>query len=741
MKKNNKSYLFVFGAWLCSLGALAQNDIAIGQWRTHFNYQQGYSLVKLNNRIFSNAFHSLLELDLENTAIKKHTKVNGLSDVGISAIAADENTNSLLVGYANGNIDIINESTTINLNDLLQANIIASKRINNIFVGESTFFATTDFGMLEIGLESFNIVNTYEELGRNGSVLSINDGGVKGDSIFLATSRGLIAGNFRTTNLLDFRNWKRSLELVGEIDFIEVSAEISYAGTVDGRLWVNKGLGWKEIILNIQPTFLKLQNNELLYGSGNRIFKRTMNDESSSYTLGVNTSVSDAFIDGETVWFADENNGLGQSGNQGVTYYTVDGPTERSIDNIAVIDDKLVTMQGGYEYNGLIPFNKLASASSFSSNGWENIDLSFLMAPKDAAAAISSDGSGNLYLLLYGTGIYHSAGPELIDDQTPGSLIQAANGFVPVTAMASNSDGDLIICSNQQSNKYMVLQASGRWEALDFIPSSVPAAVNLKQNAYGDFWGILPHSSNAGLIVFNLESRSYRLIGTSLGLPSTTIYDICFDRDDYALLATSGGLTIIINTYEVLNNVDLLITSPVAENSFVLNDELVQAVSVDGANRKWIGTDKGLYLLDEFGAGSLTVFTRETSPLPSNNVEQLAIDQNSGEVFVLTNAGLVSFRSSATVPKATMIQTKIFPNPVMPGYSGLVAIEGLAFDSVVKITNEAGRLVREMVSTGGTATWNLADYNGARVNAGIYIVFVSTRDGAQAVVGKIAVIN
>ncbi|WOK06242.1 hypothetical protein RT717_24515 [Imperialibacter roseus] len=741
MIKNRKSPLISFVLLLLAIVVQAQNDIPVGQWRTHFNYNQGYGVVKLKEQIYCNAFHSLIEVDPGSTAIRKITKANGLSDVGITALAAHESSASLLIGYSNGNIDILRGSETINVNDLLRANVTSSKVINSIFAGESTFFATTSFGMLEIDLHSFQVVNDYRELGRNGTTVGILDGGIKGDSIVLATTAGIISGHRTNANLLDFRNWKRSLEGVGQIDFIEVSEEISYAASKQGRLWVNEGNGWEEITFTTKPEFLTLQNGELLYGKGNQLSKRSVNGQTSTFTLGNSSVVADAFVDGETIWFADEKNGLGQSTAEGIAYYLLNGPFESTIADVSAIGNTVFSLGGGFEYNGLIPFNRNASVSAFTKQGWEPIQPGSLSLFKDASSVASAGGSVDFYVLAYGKGIIQNSSGKLINHQTPGSLIQTNNGFVPVTAMAVDQNNNLIICSNQASNKYMMMLADGSWEPLSFIPNTAPPAVSLQQNSYGDFWGILPHSSNSGVIVFNTDSKEYRIINTGSGLPSSTVSDLAFDRDDYTWLATARGLTIVANTYEVFDAVDLLISYPVAENAFVLNEEPIQAIEVDGANRKWIGTDKGLFLLDEYGAGTLTSFTRESSPLASNNVQRLAINSSSGELFVLTSGGLVSYRTTATAPSRVMQKAKIFPNPVRPGFNGVVAIEGLTYDTVVKITNQAGRLVREMVSTGGTATWNLADYNGARVASGIYIVFAATRDGSQSVVGKIAVIN
>lgn len=720
--------------------AAAQNDIPVGQWRTHFNYQQSYGVVEVGGKIYSNAFHSLLELDQATRTIQKLTKANALSDAGITAMAGDEKSGSLIVGYTSGNIDVLRGTTTINVDALKKANLTTSRRINCIFIAGNSFFVGTAFGMLEIDINNLGVVNTFEELGRNGSPLSVLDGGVKGDSIWLATSRGLLAANYRSgLNLLDFRNWKRTLEGAGQIDFFEASEQASYAGTRGGRLWRNTGPGWSELPALVPTNFLVVDGGDAYYGTGNQLHKRSLSDEVIQITLGISTNVQQVLPGADGIWVADQANGLGYRTAQGISFYTLDGPAEKTIYTVKAFGDIVWTLGGGYESNGLIPFGRPVSVSSFSRQGWQRLDVDLAGSFADASDAAFADEE--VFIILYGRGIYKTSTSELIDHTTAGSLLTASDGFVAPTALFLSPDGDLVISANQPAGRYMVRKADGTWERLDFIPADLPPAISIVRNAYGDYWAALPHSLGGGVLVFNPEAKTYRQITAASGLPSSTVYHISFDRDDYAWLATAGGVAVIANTYEVFDPVDLLVSSPVAENNFVLKDLVAYTIATDGANRKWVGTDKGLFLLDEFGAGSLTTYNTDNTALPVNEVRQVAINGQSGEVFALTSAGLVSFRSGATAPAKVMQSARIFPNPVRPGYSGLVAIDGLAFDTVVKITDEAGRLVREMVSTGGTATWNLLDLHGSRVSSGIYLIFAASRDGSQALVGKLAVIN
>ena len=736
MKRNHKLffYLIIFIGYLHT--AAGQNDIPIGQWRTHFNYRQSYDLAFLDDKIYSNTGNGLMEIDLANEVLSTLSKTNHLSDAGITALAASIEANALIIGYSNGNIDILKESTTYNINSLLRDNRTSSKRINDIFFTPTSFFTCTGFGLLEIDLNSLEIITTFEELGRNGKEIAVFNGAASADSVYLASEEGILSASLTAgLNLLDFRNWKRTLESEGTFDFIAIDEQAVYAAKKEGRLWINKGNGWEELIVDNPITFLVAQGGELLFGGGNQLFQRSADGTVNRLTLGVNTEIEDVLkVDGQ-IWIADRNNGLAQMENEALRYYSIAGPSEKNIFKIRATGRSVYTLGGGYERAGLLPYNRAASVSEFASTGWE---LNLASEQLQNASDIASTTPGN-FILLYGDGIYDLAAGELIDHTTPGSLFISSNGFVPVTAISSKNDNELVISSNQPGIKYFLRNSEGAWQPLSFIPDSMPASISLVPNSFGDFYGILPGSG--GLLVFNVERREYRILNAGSGLPSSSINDVAFDRDDYAWIATANGMAVIANTYEIFDPVNLLLTYPVAGNQFVLDEETVHAVEVDGANRKWIGTPDGLFLLDEYGEGTLTSFNRENSPLLTNEVLQIEINQQSGEVFVLTTAGLISYRSRATRAESSVQPLKIFPNPVRPGYGGVLAIEGLPYDAVVKITDEGGRLVREMVSFGGRATWNLQDYRGNRAAAGVYLVFASMRDGSEAMVGKFAIIE
>jgi hypothetical protein len=221
---------------------------------------------------------------------------------------------------------------------------------------------------------------------------------------------------------------------------------------------------------------------------------------------------------------------------------------------------------------------------------------------------------------------------------------------------------------------------------------------------------------------------------TNGGLPSSAVRAIAIDRDGYIWVGTDEGVAYFFSETD-----DAI--KPLFEGRFLLRDETITAIEVDGGNRKWIGTERGVWLFSPEGETLIHNFTTDNSPLLSNMIYDIEIADETGEVFFATDKGLLSYRADATTSDAGFRELKIFPNPVTSDFSGSVGITGLATDAIVKITDVSGQLIWQTQANGGSATWNVRDYNGRRAATGIYLVFAATADGSESVVGKIAVVD
>jgi len=175
---------------------------------------------------------------------------------------------------------------------------------------------------------------------------------------------------------------------------------------------------------------------------------------------------------------------------------------------------------------------------------------------------------------------------------------------------------------------------------------------------------------------------------------------------------------------------------------YLLVSENIQAIAIDGANRKWIGTkSSGVYLMSENGQQTIQHFTVSNSPLLSNNIMSLAINPLTGEVFFGTDQGIVSYQSDASEAGNTFGDVYAYPNPVRQGFTGVITITGLIDKTQVKISDINGHLVCETVSNGSIATWDGKDVHGRKVSTGIYLAICVNTDGTQSTITKILIIN
>jgi hypothetical protein len=228
---------------------------------------------------------------------------------------------------------------------------------------------------------------------------------------------------------------------------------------------------------------------------------------------------------------------------------------------------------------------------------------------------------------------------------------------------------------------------------------------------------------------------------TNGNLPSNNVTSIANDKMGSMWVGTDNGIA-IFNCSNIATepcNAFLPIVKSNGFNGYLFQKEIVNTIAIDGANRKWVGTNNGVWLLSEDGIDIIEHFTKKNSPLPSDSIVQIIIDPKNGEVFFNTKTQMVSYRSTSTEGAIHQQNIQIFPNPIPPAFNGLIAIRGLVENAVVKITDLTGKLLYQTKALGGQAVWNARTYEGRQVATGIYLVFVRDMDGNEKGIGKIVI--
>lgn len=723
MQKTSLSSLLVIALYYTCLG----QNIPLESWRTHFSYEQINHMVAGDNKIFCAADNGFFYYDQEDNSVNKFTKINGLSDVDITALGYNDQASLLVIGYSSGGIDLILAEGIFAINDFKNSNLTSDKTIKGITFWKDDILVATSLGVIVISVSKKEITENYRSIGTGGNDVSAEYIFVKNDSLFAITNQGIQVGNLNQ-NLLDFNNWFLFTETENQKNaFFGVLQNQIYSIKNDTVLislsndqWFEQGIVFSDEIVRIKEIdgLSFISENTIKSFDGNQLAEEV----SRPY------QIHDFLIINNEYWLGTEDKGVVRYQSP-IGNINPDGPLNDQITNITVEDGNVYFFYAPepHSYSGQIhqPGYSVFNGKTYTHNfitGFDNIS--------DRAT-----WNGKTYFSSIGSGLFIEE-DDLILDQTNSVLSDSKSGLGPIITDLSVSD-KLWIASFNNTNPIISNDETGFTNyaetiigadsPLKVIPTS--SELILIQNSLFD---------GGGMIAFN-PPNSRRSFNVSNGLPSNDIHSLVVDLEDAALVGTNRGLITFPDASFLLD-----FSQPVNltfENSILFENDNIQALAFDGGNRIWIGTDEGLWVFNASFTQIDHFFTAENSPLPSNTIRLLIYNPDNGEMFIQTDKGLVSFQSSSSEGEQDYEEVAIFPNPVRPGFSGLVGITGLQYETSVKITTIDGKLIRELETNGGTASWDLLDVGNQKVNTGIYLVLSATNDGKEKFIGKIAVVN
>jgi ligand-binding sensor domain-containing protein len=321
---------------------------------------------------------------------------------------------------------------------------------------------------------------------------------------------------------------------------------------------------------------------------------------------------------------------------------------------------------------------------------------------------------------------------------------------IRVNGTAFDKSGNLWVTTSRIKNGLKVFKSNGQWQSY--------AMENILDSAIDNNFGTIAIDKNGtkwlstsedGVVGFNESTNVFKKIttGSDAGnLPVSNVKVVAVDNRNQLWIGTTKGLRVLPNVGSFQTE-DQMTTNPI----IILEDNLAQEllyeqfitdIAVDGANNKWIGTaDSGLFLVSPNGQETKYHFTINNSPLPSNVINDIGINSATGEVFIATAKGLVSFKGTATAPNDDLSNAYVYPNPVRPEYQGTVKIAGLLDKANIKITDIEGNLVYETISEGGTIEWDTTAFGKYKVASGVYMIFISAQDGVETKVKKVMIIR
>ena len=752
---------------------------AIGFWRDHLPYDNIVAVEKDGSVFYAATPYSIFTYDLSDNSIEKLNKGIEISDIGISSMSYNDQESTVVVGYSNGNVDLIKGKQTTNIPAIKTASVSGDKQIYSIHCVDNWAYLATGFGIVKLDLDKEEVKDTYI-VGDGGTYAKVYDVATDDTMIYAALDDGIKEAQLSNSFLSDFSQWtdKTGLPLNWPVSQLhefngKLYGSFQGSGFADDSTYAFDGSTWILDTIQAGRDVLKIRddNNRLIIAQHSTVARLSdVNvEEELLFNYGGNAFLShDAYFDGSITWIASEFKGLIRAeSNWQVSSVSPRGPLYTENYSMTTNDDGDIWVAGGslygnlgtsaYESQGVYRFkheywatyNKhTLPGSLFDSTG--GFDFTYVaLDPSDPAHVfVSSNSELGLMEMQDGTPI------QLYNKSN--SSLQERTSFTDVYDISQchfDDDGNMWVVSSRSTSPLSVKTTDGSWEA--FSCSSLSSIVRLTNSILTDDGLLFAAAINTGLWVYNNSETpegsddQCRMLTTSMGsggLPVNQVNCVAEDLDGEIWIGTESGPAVIYSPSNIFGSGDFDAQQILIEQDgniqVLLETEAITCIAIDGANRKWFGTrGSGVYLISEDGTDQVLHFTEENSPLLSNEIMSIAINGNTGEVFFGTLNGIISYKGTATDGDDRLSSVYAYPNPVSPGYDGTIAIKGLARDSDVKITDVSGNLVYETTSTGGQATWDGRTYDGMKVKSGVYLVFASSEDGSFAAATKIAIVN
>ncbi|MDF2187134.1 two-component regulator propeller domain-containing protein [Paraflavitalea sp. CAU 1676] len=742
--------------------------VPIGQWRDHSSYHHAIGLATGQDKLWCAGPWSIFSLTTTDYTIERFSKVNGLSATGITAIASDAQSDLVVVAYANSLVDILIQDDTYPIDAIARSPITGNKTIHHILIRGTVAYLSTGIGIVALDLSKKEVKDTYI-IGNNGEKTAVHAMATDGNFLYAATDDGLKKASLTDPHLADFRNWQQlsgSNGLPdGPVTATTVFQQLLVAQKNDSLYQLSNGQ-WQLLyastagIKNIQPAGNKLLVCEQMTGAGRvRVLSPQGATQETIQHNSFTAAPRGAIEAAGYYWIADSLVGLSQYATGQFTSFVPNSPFGPAYGTLQVNNNTLWAAAGTVTDSWAPTLNK-DGLFSLSADAWTNYNKNSLPALDSLPDLITlaiDPADETVWAGSYGGGLLHLPKDQPLQVFKQNSGLQPAYfapGSYRVSGLAFDQEQNCWISNYGSLQPIVVRKKDGSWRSF-FVPYTIP------ENATGPLliddldqkWIIAPNGN--GLLCFNHgqsidnpgddQWKWYRAGKGNGNLPDNAVLSIAKDKNSFIWIGTRKGIGIVQCPREVFTQQGCEAILPVVQQDnfagYLFSDEEVQAIAVDGADRKWIGTKNGVWLISADGAKTLARFTAANSPLLSNDVKQIGIDGKTGEVYFATSQGMCSYRSTATEGTTSNSDVLVFPNPVPPGYTGTIAIRGLANNAIVKIAETDGRLVYQTRALGGQAVWNGKDYKGRTISTGVYLVLVSDDNKQEKTVAKIVYIS
>ncbi len=739
------------------------------QWNIHSAFADINAIAVTRDKVFALSNHSLFAVDKQSEEIVYYNRLTGLNGAIISTIGYNPTLNLLLVCYENGHLDIINSQDEVyNIPDLYLKQTTYSKIVNSIYMHEHTAYLAMDFGIIELDMKRREIKDTYI-IGQDAKEVNVKHITIMGNRIY-AVSPQLLYSALLSDPLSDYAYWQTQALPTGK----EVSAFCAYDELLymvrDSVLCSYRDSKWQKHTTSYKVNGLCPTDQHLFILPKNQAGVAIAETDLSLQMTDMGM-ITDIVQDGSSYWWASVSDELVRGADRQA--FRPDGPINNIAYRMRTFGDRLYVVPGGrWATQNLTPGEIM-----FYENGtWVNISndvinqaCGFKVYDLMNVAQDPND-EDHYFVTSYCVGLLEMYYDEVINLYTPdnSTLISAVPNnpkeYTRTDGAMYDEQGNLWILNAVGAKSINIFTPDKQWFSFgvayqnEDLPFYTPGEIMVDRR--NTQWKWIPQCRyNTGLLLLQdngtptndkddqvfYRNEWYDQNGKPV-IPEF-IYSMAQDHDNTIWVGTNAGLFLIPATidFTTSNRCERVIISRndgTQLGDYLLDNEQINHIVVDGANRKWIATaTSGVFLLSPNGEETIEHFTTENSPLSSNNVLSIAILESTGEVFFGTSQGLVSYMSDAIEPAKNFSDIYAYPNPVHPNYHGVVTIRGLMANTEVRIVDASGNLVTTIQGNGGEAVWDMTNAQGSRVASGIYTALCNTQDGAAHSTVKIMVMN
>jgi len=765
---NFRNIAFFCWAIILNCNSLFAQDAgpAMLAWRSFLPYNQVVDFAFNDQTFYCATSSGMFTYNKEDGSLDAYSKVKGMHDIGMTHIAYDTKTKLVILTYENSNIDLFKNQGFTNIPDLKLTQINGDKSIHDLVAENGVAYLSTGIGLVLLNLEKQEIKETvrfYED----SVTAPVYAAQVIGNTIYAATNIGLFSSPISNSFLTNSLTWEKISNT--SFHYLVQSNGTLFAAAEDSIFQLKNG----DIAFFTKTNMPIVHLDEAETGIWVSSFAEP---KGSGYLFNINGELVDSVpcktpskimsLDDGSIWYGDQSNiafpkefGLRKkkSATESEAYFPA-GPITSSSFDISVNNGELWVAHGGWDaFHGTA---NRAMFSKYKDGAWKNFAwISENDWYQDFIRILKDPYSGKVYAGSFGGGLVVVNPDDNFTTYGTVSLPEWSGnpGLYNVAGLSLDSKGNLWIANFGGNNELTVMNPQGQFfqgkSVLNNIGSFSHSASDVVVDDYDLKWFIAP--INGGVIAYNdkgtIENPAddqYRIFKTGKdngNLPSNNTTCIVKDKDGAIWVGTDNGIAIYQYPPDMIFSstpcdANLKIVNLDGINDYLFARQAVTAMAVDGANRKWVGTANGVWLLSEDAEKIIYRFTSENSPLPSNDIIAIDIDPVNGDVYFSTGKGIVSFRSTATESNPDeQSNLLIYPNPVPPGFEGMIAVRNVPENADVRFTDIAGQLVYRTKALGGQAVWDGKDYLGRKAQSGVYLIFIVNKEGTKKETSKLII--